>query len=72
MSSMHLNRVVKKIKNTVKELNLKNKTVGSFGEMACYSFYPGKNLGACGEGGGITTNCEETKEQSSFFEKSWM
>jgi dTDP-4-amino-4,6-dideoxygalactose transaminase len=31
-------------------------TVGGFGEMACYSFYPGKNLGACGEGGGITTN----------------
>ena len=30
--------------------------VGSFGEMACFSFYPGKNLGACGEAGGITTN----------------
>ena len=29
--------------------------VGSFGEMACFSFYPGKNLGACGEAGGITT-----------------
>jgi dTDP-4-amino-4,6-dideoxygalactose transaminase len=32
------------------------KPVGSFGEMACFSFYPGKNLGACGEAGGITTN----------------
>jgi dTDP-4-amino-4,6-dideoxygalactose transaminase len=32
------------------------KTVGSFGEMACFSFYPGKNLGACGEAGGVTTN----------------
>lgn len=32
--------------------------VGSFGEMACFSFYPGKNLGACGEAGGITTNNE--------------
>lgn len=39
----------------------KNKVVGSFGEMACYSFYPGKNLGACGEGGGITTNNQEIK-----------
>ena len=37
----------------------KNTTVGGFGEMACYSFYPGKNLGACGEGGGISTNNEE-------------
>jgi dTDP-4-amino-4,6-dideoxygalactose transaminase len=36
----------------------KGKTVGVFGEMACYSFYPGKNLGACGEAGGITTNKE--------------
>lgn len=34
----------------------KNVTVGGFGEMACFSFYPGKNLGACGEAGGITTN----------------
>jgi len=35
------------------------KTVGGFGEMACYSFYPGKNLGACGEAGGLTTNNEK-------------
>ena len=34
----------------------KGKKVGGFGEMACFSFYPGKNLGACGEAGGITTN----------------
>lgn len=37
----------------------KNKAVGGFGEMACFSFYPGKNLGACGEAGGITTNNEK-------------
>ena len=36
----------------------KGKPVGGFGEMACFSFYPGKNLGACGEAGGITTNDE--------------
>ncbi|MGN6617826.1 MAG: DegT/DnrJ/EryC1/StrS family aminotransferase [Ilyomonas sp.] len=36
----------------------KEKPVGGFGEMACFSFYPGKNLGACGEAGGITTNNE--------------
>jgi dTDP-4-amino-4,6-dideoxygalactose transaminase len=32
----------------------KNKPVGSMGAMAAFSFYPGKNLGACGEGGAIT------------------
>lgn len=37
-------------------------TVGIFGEMACYSFYPGKNLGACGEAGGITTNNDQYSE----------
>ncbi len=30
--------------------------VGSFGSMGCFSFYPGKNLGACGEGGAVTTS----------------
>lgn len=34
----------------------KGTPIGGFGEMACFSFYPGKNLGACGEAGGITTN----------------
>jgi dTDP-4-amino-4,6-dideoxygalactose transaminase len=34
----------------------KGKMVGTFGEMSCYSFYPGKNLGACGEGGALVTN----------------
>jgi len=31
---------------------------GSVGRAAAFSFYPGKNLGACGEGGAITTNDE--------------
>jgi len=34
----------------------KGKIVGTFGEMSGYSFYPGKNLGACGEGGALVTN----------------
>jgi dTDP-4-amino-4,6-dideoxygalactose transaminase len=34
----------------------KGQMVGAFGEMACFSFYPGKNLGACGEGGALVTN----------------
>ncbi len=31
-------------------------TAGSMGRAAAFSFYPGKNLGACGEGGAVTTN----------------
>ncbi len=34
----------------------KDKRVGAFGIAGCFSFYPGKNLGALGEGGGIVTN----------------
>ncbi len=34
----------------------KGKVVGTFGEMSGFSFYPGKNLGACGEGGALVTN----------------
>jgi dTDP-4-amino-4,6-dideoxygalactose transaminase len=32
------------------------KKAGSMGAAAAFSFYPGKNLGACGEGGAVTTN----------------
>jgi dTDP-4-amino-4,6-dideoxygalactose transaminase len=32
---------------------------GSLGHMAAFSFYPGKNLGACGEGGALVTRDEE-------------
>jgi len=32
---------------------------GSMGDMGCFSFYPGKNLGAYGEGGAVVTNHPE-------------
>jgi dTDP-4-amino-4,6-dideoxygalactose transaminase len=38
------------------------KRVGSLGRAAAFSFYPGKNLGAYGEGGALTTNDEQVAE----------
>ncbi|AFZ03232.1 DegT/DnrJ/EryC1/StrS family aminotransferase [Calothrix sp. PCC 6303] len=35
------------------------KKVGSIGHVGCFSFYPTKNLGGCGDGGAITTNDPE-------------
>lgn len=35
---------------------------GSLGDAAGHSFYPGKNLGALGDGGGVTTNSDELAE----------
>jgi dTDP-4-amino-4,6-dideoxygalactose transaminase len=37
----------------------KRRPVGSLGDMACFSFYPGKNLGAYGEGGLVSTSNPE-------------
>jgi dTDP-4-amino-4,6-dideoxygalactose transaminase len=40
---------------------------GSIGRAAAFSFYPGKNLGACGEGGAVTTNDAELAHKVSIL-----
>jgi dTDP-4-amino-4,6-dideoxygalactose transaminase len=41
--------------------------VGSFGVAASYSFYPGKNLGAMGDAGAITTSDAKLAEKMAMF-----
>ncbi|MEH6717882.1 MAG: DegT/DnrJ/EryC1/StrS family aminotransferase [Aurantimonas endophytica] len=40
----------------------KGRRVGAHGDIVCWSFYPGKNLGALGDGGAITTNRADLAE----------
>lgn len=41
----------------------KNKAVGSFGDMACFSFYPTKNFGTLGDGGAVITKNKRYAQQ---------
>jgi dTDP-4-amino-4,6-dideoxygalactose transaminase len=43
------------------------RTAGSMGRAAAFSFYPGKNLGACGEAGAITTDDEAIARTSKML-----
>ena len=45
----------------------KGKKVGSIGDIAAFSFYPGKNLGAYGDGGAITTNSAALANRSRMI-----
>lgn len=39
------------------------KPIGHYGDAVCYSFYPGKNLGAYGDGGLVVTNDEDLRKK---------
>ena len=40
----------------------KKSRAGSIGDLGCFSFYPGKNLGAYGDGGAVTTNSKKLRD----------
>ena len=46
---------------------IEGRMVGSFGDAASYSFYPGKNLGAMGDAGAVTTNDATLADRMGMF-----
>lgn len=45
----------------------KGRRAGSIGDAGCFSFYPGKNLGAYGEAGAVVTNSPDVAEHIRMF-----
>jgi len=45
----------------------KGRKIGTIGDIACFSFYPGKNLGAYGDAGAIVTNNQELAVKARMF-----
>jgi dTDP-4-amino-4,6-dideoxygalactose transaminase len=46
-----------------------DRQVGSIGHVGCFSFFPTKNLGACGDGGAITTNDRAIAQQMRILKE---
>ena len=59
--SLWLKRMAKVIEDCAQAhgAEYKGRRVGAIGDVGCFSFYPGKNLGAYGDGGAIVTNDEQ-------------
>lgn len=47
--------------------SLRGRPIGSFGHATCWSFYPGKNLGAAGEGGAVVTDEPDVAEHIRYL-----
>ena len=49
----------------------KGRRVGRIGDLGCFSFYPGKNLGAYGEGGAVVTNDRRVRSRTVRMLRDW-
>ena len=49
----------------------KDKKVGSIGRVGCFSFFPTKNLGGCGDGGALTTDNPNIAAAAQFDSRPW-
>ena len=62
-----VNQEKKTEKSSVTTNQSLSRRIGSIGDVGCFSFYPGKNLGAYGDGGAIVTNDDDLAQKMRMF-----